>query len=152
MHFVLATPYFGVQQESASKGVISKSQNNSEMELEEEQVKNGVSSFSGVDIHHSPDTSQMKLVKKELAKQIIEELNTEHMLIKQTSTQVKLLMVDVDSDPPGGSHDCVSVVGMLQCTHTHLRSNNTCAISQVARVTHGPKRLQKIALEHIRKL
>ena len=79
----------------------------------------------------------------------MEALNIESLPVKHTPAQVTPLTADLDGDPPDGRYNYASVVGMLQYLHSHSRPDITYAVSQVAHFTHSPKRLHKIALEHI---
>ena len=126
--------------------VIERLRNEEKVELEEED---DVAGFLGVHIEKNERDQSIKLTQKGLIKRIIEALNIEQLPRKDTPALRTPLAKDLDGDPPDGSHNYASVIGMMQYLQNHSRPDITYAVSQCARFTHSPRRSHEMALEHI---
>ena len=116
------------------------------MDLESEE---DVAGFLGVHIERNEADGSVKLTQKGLIKRIVEALEIEHLYTKKTPATAKPLVLDEDGDPPDGSYNYASVVGMLQYLQAHSRPDITYAVSQCARFTHRTRRSHEEAVERI---
>jgi len=116
-----------------------------QMELEEES---DVAGFLGVHIDRRPDDT-IKLTQPGLTQRIVEALNISHLPTKRTPTKLGVLTADPEGDPPNGTFNYASLVGMLGYLHANSRPDITFAVAQVARFTHNPKLIHEQALERI---
>jgi hypothetical protein len=115
------------------------------MELQREE---DVAGFLGVHIDRLPDGT-IKLTQKGLIKRIIETLNIGHLPEKRTPAKLGVLATDPNGDPPNGTFNYASVIGMLGYLQANSRLDISLAVAQCSRFTHNPKRSHEQALERI---
>ncbi|KAG7343789.1 reverse transcriptase RNA-dependent DNA polymerase [Nitzschia inconspicua] len=115
------------------------------MDLEEES---DVAGFLGVLVDRRPDGS-IVLLQEGLIARIIEALQITHLHPKRTPYRQGVLTADLDGDPPNGTFNYASVVGMLGYLQANSRPDLSFAVAQCARFTHSPKRSHEEALERI---
>jgi len=106
---------------------------NADMELE---VEGSVAGFLGVHIECDDTDGSIKLTQKGLIKRIVDTLKFNHLHRKETPASATPLVMDKDGDPPDGTYNYASVVGMLQYLQAHSRPDITYAVSQCARYVH----------------
>lgn len=116
-----------------------------ELELDEE---GDVAGFLGVHLERHEDGKHITLTQKGLIQKIVEALNLEDQPPVFTPAD-DVLVKDETGDPPNGTYNYGSVVGMLLYLCGHTRPDIQMAVSQVARFTHCPKRSHELALERI---
>ena len=116
------------------------------MDLEEEE---DVAGFLGVHIERNNSDGTITLTQSGLIKRIIDTLNLHSQYRKQTPATANPLVMDADGDPPNGTYNYASVVGMLQYLQGHSRPDITFAVSQCARHVHRTRRSHEIAIERI---
>ena len=102
--------------------------------------------FLGVHIEHKGE--EIKMIQKGLTTQIIDALGVQNGKLQDTPA-VAPLPLDKDGDPPNGTCNCASVIGMLQHLQAHSQPDITVAVSQGAHFVHSPKQSHEEALEHI---
>ena len=119
---------------------------NEDMDLEEE---GDVAGFLGVHIERNIKDGSIKLTQKGLIKRIIETLNIPKLKPKWTPAKAEPLVLDANGDPPDGTYNYASVLGMMQYLQGHSRPDITYAVSQCSRYTHRVRRSHEIALERI---
>jgi hypothetical protein len=124
--------------------VIHKLREEEGMDIEEED---NVAGFLGVHIEQDESRGMITLTQSGLTKRIIETLNLENQYQKLTPATADPLVMDADGDPPNGTYNYVSVVGMLQYLQAHPRPDITFAVSQCARYVHRTRRSHEIAIE-----
>ena len=117
-----------------------------EMDLEAED---SVAGFLGVHIEHNEKDGTIKLTQEGLSKRIIEALDIGHLPPKYTPAVPEALVIDKEGEPPNGTYNYASVIGMLQYLQGHSRPDITFAVSQCARYVHNTRRSHEIALERI---
>ena len=116
------------------------------MDLEEES---DVAGFLGVHIDRRDDGSIL-LSQKGLTQRIIEALNISHLPKKLTPARPGCVLgSDKDGDPPDGTFNYASVVGMLGYLHANSRPDISFAVAQAPCFTHAPRRSHEKALERI---
>jgi hypothetical protein len=115
------------------------------------EVEGSVAGFLGVHIERDTENNTVTLTQVGLIKRIIEALGIESSPIKLTPASGTPLVKNIDGDPPNGTYNYASVIGMLQYLHSHSRPDITFAVSQCARYVHGTRRSHEVALEHIGK-
>jgi Reverse transcriptase (RNA-dependent DNA polymerase) len=118
---------------------------NLNMDLEEES---DVAGFLGVLIDRRPDGS-IALLQQGLIARIIDALHISDLHPKRTPSALGVLAADKDGDPPNGTFNYASVVGMLGYLQANSRPDLTFAVAQCARFTHSPKRSHELALMRI---
>ena len=143
--YVDDTLFFATDQ-SHIDTVLNKLRDIHDMELEEED---DVAGFLGVHIKRNEDDGSIELTQTGLTKRVVEALGVETLPIVQTPAAYGALPADKDGDPPQGTYNYASVVGMLQYLQAHSRPDITFAVSQCARYVHNPRRSHEIALERI---
>ena len=116
-----------------------------ELELDEE---GDVAGFLGVHLDRSECGKFITLTQRGLTEKVIEALNLDGQHPVHTPAD-DVLVKDENGDPPNGTHNCGSVVGMSLHLCGHTRPDIQMAVSQVARFTHCPKRSHELALERI---
>jgi hypothetical protein len=117
-----------------------------DMDLE---VEGSVAGFLGVHIARNDITGSISLTQEGLTKRIVDALGVATAPIKHTPAAADPLVKDVDGDPPNGTYNYASVIGMLQYLQAHSRPDITYAVSQCARFIHGTRRSHEVALERI---
>ena len=118
----------------------------SELDLE---VEDSVAGFLGVHLEHNHKDGSIKLTQQGLAKRVVDALNLGNRPRKLTPASSEPLVKDDNGDPPNGSYNYASVIGMLQYLQGHSRPDITYAVSQCACFVHSPKRSHEEALERI---
>jgi hypothetical protein len=113
------------------------------MDLEKED---DVAGFLGV--HIERDGDKISLTQKGLIGRIIDALDVNESPIVHTPAS-KPLPIDPEGDPPNGTFNYASVIGMLQYLQGHSRPDITMAVSQCARFVHNTKRSHEEALLRI---
>ncbi|KAG7341235.1 reverse transcriptase RNA-dependent DNA polymerase [Nitzschia inconspicua] len=113
------------------------------------EVEESVAGFLGVHIERNQQDGSIKLTQTGLIKRIISALGIEHELAVQTPATSIPLTKDLDGDPPDGSFNYASVIGMLGYLQSNSRPDITYAVSAAARFTHSPKRSHEVALKRI---
>lgn len=73
----------------------------------------------------------------------------EHLPIKLTPAEYGCLGSDPEGDPPQGTFNYASVIGMMQYLQGHSRPDITFAVSQCSRYIHRTKRSHEVALIRI---
>ena len=111
--------------------------------LEEEE---DVAGFLGVHIERS--STKVRLTQVGLAQRIVEALGAQDLPPVSTPA-VGLLGKDPDGDPPNGTFNYASVIGMLWHLYGHSRPDLGFAVSQAARFSFAPKRSHEKALIRI---
>jgi hypothetical protein len=118
--------------------------------LEREEVKieveDSVAGFLGVHIERGEQEGTITLTQKGLIRRILDALNINDLPHKFTPTQQSALPADKDGEPPDGTFNYSSVIGMLQYLQGHSRPDITFAVSQCARYMHKPRRSHEQAL------
>lgn len=112
------------------------------------EKEDNVAGFLGVHIERSNDGT-IHLTQKGLIKRIIDALNVEQLSPTRIPAKRGVLPKDTDGDPPNGTFNYASVVGMLQYLQAHSRPDITFAVSQCARYTFSPKQSHEEALVRI---
>ncbi|KAG7374494.1 reverse transcriptase RNA-dependent DNA polymerase [Nitzschia inconspicua] len=117
------------------------------------EVEESVAGFLGVHIQRNQKDGSIKLTQTGLIKRIISALGIEHEPAVQTPATSIPLTKDLDGDPPDGSFNYASVIGMLGYLQANSRPDITFAVSAAARAaarfTHSPRRSHEEALKRI---
>jgi hypothetical protein len=113
------------------------------------EVEDSVAGFLGVHIERNQSDGAIKLTQVGLIKRIIAALGIEHEPAVHTPTSPTPLVKDAEGDPPDGSFNYASVIGMLGYLQSNSRPAITYAVSSAARFTHSPKRSHEDALKRI---
>ncbi|KAG7349585.1 reverse transcriptase RNA-dependent DNA polymerase [Nitzschia inconspicua] len=113
------------------------------------EVEESVAGFLGVHIERNQTDGSIKLTQKGLIKRIISALGIEHEPAVHTPATSIPLTKDLDGDPPDGSFNYASVIGMLGYLQANSRPDITFAVSAAARFTHSPRRSHEEALKRI---
>jgi hypothetical protein len=95
--------------------------------------------FFGVYIKCDEQQGTITLTQKGLIRRILDALNINDLPHKFTPTQQSALAPDKDGEPPEGTFNYSSVIGMLQYLQRHSRPDITFAVSQCARYMHKPR-------------
>jgi hypothetical protein len=113
------------------------------------EVEDSVAGFLGVHIERNQSDRSIKLTQIRLIKRIITALGIEHEHAVYTPTGLTPLTKDSDGDPPDGSFNYASIIGMLGYLQSNSRPDIAFAVSSAARFTHHPKRSHEEALKRI---
>jgi hypothetical protein len=111
------------------------------------EAEDDIAGFLGVHIDRSVDGT-ISLTQSGLIKKIIDTLDIQHLPPKQTPAE-DVLTKDENGDPPNGTYNYASVIGMLLYVSGHSRPDIAFAVSQAARFAFAPKRSHEKALERI---
>ncbi|KAG7373658.1 reverse transcriptase RNA-dependent DNA polymerase [Nitzschia inconspicua] len=113
------------------------------------EVEDSVAGFLGVHIHRDQGDGSIKLTQKGLILRIIAALGIENEPAVHTPAAATPLVKDLDGDPPDGSFNYASVIGMLGYLQSNSRPDIAFAVSSAARFTHHPRRSHELALKRI---
>ncbi|KAG7369081.1 reverse transcriptase RNA-dependent DNA polymerase [Nitzschia inconspicua] len=113
------------------------------------EVEDSVAGFLGVHIHRDQGDGSIKLTQKGLILRIIAALGIEKEPAVHTPAAATPLVKDLDGDPPDGSFNYASVIGMLGYLQSNSRPDIAFAVSSAARFTHHPRRSHELALKRI---
>jgi hypothetical protein len=113
------------------------------------EVEDSVAGFLGVHIERNQSDGSIKLTQVRLIKQVIAALGIEHEHVVYTPTGLTPLTKDSKGDPPDGSFNYASIIGMLGYLQSNIRQDIAYAVSPAARFTHHPKRSHEDALKRI---
>jgi Reverse transcriptase (RNA-dependent DNA polymerase) len=113
------------------------------------EVEESVAGFLGVLIERNQADGSIKLTQVGLIKRIISALGIENEPAVHTPSTTVPLTKDLDGDPPDGSFNYASVIGMLGYLQSNSRPDITFAVSSAARFTHFPRRSHEEALKRI---
>ncbi|KAG7368580.1 reverse transcriptase RNA-dependent DNA polymerase [Nitzschia inconspicua] len=113
------------------------------------EVEASVAGFLGVHIHRDQGDGSIKLTQKGLILRIISALGIENEPAVHTPAAATPLVKDLDGDPPDGTFNYASVIGMLGYLQSNSRPDIAFAVSSAARFTHHPRRSHEIALQRI---
>ena len=116
------------------------------LDLEEED---DVAGFLGVDVQRDEINGFITMTQRGLTERIIKALGCESLPAKKTPAEHETLGTDKDGDPPDGTFNYASVVGMMQYLQAHSRPDITFAVSQCARFIHNTRRSHEEALLRI---
>ena len=116
-----------------------------DMPFEEED---DVAGFLGVHIIRHPDGT-IELTQTGLIQRCIDALKIDHLHSKRTPASMTVLGKDPNGEPPDGTFNYASVIGMLLYLSGHSRPDIALAVAQCARFTHNPKRSHELALIRI---
>jgi hypothetical protein len=89
------------------------------------------------------------MTQRGLTERIIKALGCESLPAKKTPAEHEALGPDKEGDPPDGTFNYASVVGMMQYLQAHSRPDITFAVSQCARFIHNTRRSHEVALLRI---
>jgi hypothetical protein len=103
------------------------------------KVEDSATGFLSVHIKHNKQQGTATLTQKGLIKLIIGALDIADLLPKFTPTEKSALPYNKGGDPPDGTFNCASVIGMLQYLQRHVRPDITFAVSQCACYLHTPQ-------------
>ncbi len=132
---------FAQNQEDIDKTIEDLREHGMTLEKEED-----VAGFLGVHIERAGN--RIKLTQKGLTKRIIEALGADKLPPVSTPA-TEVLGKDLDGDPPNGTFNYASVIGMLWYLYGHSRPDIGFAVSQAARFAFSPKRSHELALIRI---
>ena len=93
------------------------------------EVKDDVAGFLGVHIDRRDDASIL-MTQVGLTNRIIKALNIGNKPYKRTPAEHGCLGKDEFGDPPQGTYNYASVIGMLQYLQGHTRIDISMAVSQ----------------------
>ena len=82
-------------------------------------------------------------------KQIIKSLDIAHIPHKFTPATAKTIVKNEDGDPPNGTYNYSSVIGMIRYLQRRLRPDIIYALRACACFVYSTRRSHKIALENI---
>jgi hypothetical protein len=112
------------------------------------EIEDDVAGFLGVQIKRDDKAGTVTLTQTGLIDRIIEALNIEGLPPKETPAD-EVLTMDKDGDPPNGTFNYASVIGMMWYLYGHSRPDLGFALSQAARFSFAPKRSHELALIRI---
>jgi hypothetical protein len=112
------------------------------------EIEDDVAGFLGVHIDRRNDGT-IHMTQVGLTDRIIIALNIGDMHAKRTPAEFGCLGKDEWGDPPQGSYNYASVIGMLQYLQGHSRPDIAFAVAQCSRYTHSPRYSHEIALQRI---
>jgi hypothetical protein len=113
------------------------------------EVEESVAGFLGVLIERDQVDGSIKLTQTGLIKRIIAALGIENAPAVSTPAATTPLVKDLDGDPPDGTFNYASVIGMLGYLQSNSRPDIAYAVSSAARFTHNPRRSHEDALKRI---
>ena len=125
--------------------VLHKLRNTADLSVE---VEDDVAGFLGVQIKRDDQEGTVTLTQTGLIDRIIEALEIEGLPPKDTPAE-EVLTSDKLGDPPNGTFNYASVIGMMWYLYGHSRPDLGFALSQAARFSHSPKRSHELALIRI---
>ena len=117
------------------------------LELDKEE---DIAGFLGVAIDQREDGT-ISMTQSGLANKVVDALLIKKLPRKFTPAETTPLVKDEKGELPDLQYNYASIVGMFQYLQWHYPPDITYAVVQVARYTHAPKRLHKLALERIGK-
>jgi hypothetical protein len=104
--------------------------------------------FLGVHIERNERDGTVKLTQVGLIRRIIAALVENDPIVHSPTTFVPLVK-DAEGDPPDGTFNYRSVIGIMGYLQSNSRPDITFAVSSAARFSHDPKRSHEIALKRI---
>jgi hypothetical protein len=104
------------------------------------EIEESVAGFLGVHIERNQSDGSIKLTQVGLIKRIVASLGIENEPAVQTLTSPTPLVKDAEGDPPDGSFNYASVIGMLGYLQSNSRPDIAYAVSSAARFNHSPRR------------
>jgi hypothetical protein len=113
------------------------------------EIEDSVAGFLGVHIERNEHDGTITLTQVGLIRRIIDALGVENDPIVHTPTTLIPLVKDAEGDPPDGTFNYRSVIGMLGYLQSNSRPDITFAVSSAARFSHDPKRSHEQALKRI---
>jgi len=125
--------------------VIVKLKNTADLSIE---IEDDVAGFLGVQIKRDDAKGTVTLTQTGLTDRIIEALAIEGLPPLPIPAE-EVLTMDKDGDPPNGTFNYASVIGMMWYLYGHSRPDLGFALSQAARFSHSPKRSHELALIRI---
>jgi Reverse transcriptase (RNA-dependent DNA polymerase) len=124
---------------------IDKLKNTADLSIE---IEDDVAGFLGVSIKRDDAAGTVTLTQTGLIDRIIEALEIDGLPPKETPAD-EVLTSDKEGDPPNGTFNYASVIGMMWYLYGHSRPDLGFALSQAARFSHSPKRSHELALIRI---
>ena len=112
------------------------------------EIEDDVAGFLGVQIKRDDEAGTVTLTQTGLIDRVIEALNLDGLPPQDTPAD-EVLTLDKDGDPPNGTFNYASVIGMMWYLYGHSRPDLGFALSQAARFSHAPKRSHELALIRI---
>ena len=112
------------------------------------EVEDDAAGFLGVQITPDAETGEITMTQTGLTDRIIEALGCQDLEDADTPA-TECLGKDEFGDPPSGSFNYGSVMGMIWYLERHTRPDLGFAASQCARFTFNPKRSHELALIRI---
>jgi hypothetical protein len=125
--------------------VIDKLKNTADLSVE---IEDDVAGFLGVQIKRDDEKGTVTLTQTGLIDRIIDALEIEGLPPVDTPAD-EVLTMDKNGDPPNGTFNYASVIGMMWYLYGHSRPDLGFALSQAARFSHSPKRSHELALIRI---
>jgi hypothetical protein len=125
--------------------VIDKLKNTADLSVE---IEDDVAGFLGVQIKRDDKKGTVTLTQTGLIDRIIEALAIDGLPPVDTPAD-EVLTMDKNGDPPNGTFNYASVIGMMWYLYGHSRPDLGFALSQAARFSHSPKRSHELALIRI---
>jgi hypothetical protein len=113
------------------------------------EIEESAAGFLGVHIERNQSDGSIKLTQVGLIKRIVASLGIENEPAVQTPTSPTPLVKDAEGDPPDGSFNYASVIGMLGYLQSNSRPDIAYAVGSAARFTHSPRRSREDALKRI---
>jgi hypothetical protein len=112
------------------------------------EIEDDVAGFLGVKIQRDDDAGTVTLTQTGLIDRIIDALDLDGLPPVETPAE-EVLTLDRNGDPPNGTFNYASVIGMMWYLYGHSRPDLGFALSQAARFSHAPKRSHELALIRI---
>jgi Reverse transcriptase (RNA-dependent DNA polymerase) len=112
------------------------------------EIEDDVAGFLGVQIKRDDNAGTVTLTQTGLIDRIIDALHIEGLPPKETPAD-DVLTMDKEGDPPYGTFNYASVIGMMWYLYGHSRPDLGFALSQAARFSFAPKRSHELALIRI---
>jgi Reverse transcriptase (RNA-dependent DNA polymerase)/GAG-pre-integrase domain len=141
--YVDDTLLFAREQESIDEVIAQLRQTDLTLEIEDD-----VAGFLGVQIKRNDADGTVTLTQTGLIDRVLEALNIEGLPPKDTPAD-EVLTLDKNGDPPNGTFNYASVIGMMWYLYGHSRPDLGFALSQAARFSFAPKRSHELALIRI---